>query len=140
MLPALTPTQTVSTSDGRRSASPDCRIQWHRCVASPPSTSRASASWTHGTQRFSAMPESAVSSRTPIDFQPRSHMGDGDRPAMKRQAEAGVHMEWPHSAVGIQRALEPAIGLPNRSISASRMLVFVTPRDVRRGLTLASCT
>ena len=30
MLPALTPTQTVSGSDGRRSASPDCRIQWHR--------------------------------------------------------------------------------------------------------------
>ena len=30
MLPALTPTQTVSGSDGRRSASPDSRIQWHR--------------------------------------------------------------------------------------------------------------
>ena len=30
MLPALIPTQTVSLSEGRRSASPDCRIQWHR--------------------------------------------------------------------------------------------------------------
>ncbi len=30
MLPALSPTQTVSRSDGKRSASPDCRIQWHR--------------------------------------------------------------------------------------------------------------
>ena len=30
MLPALSPTQTISRSDGRRSASPDSRIQWHR--------------------------------------------------------------------------------------------------------------
>ena len=27
MLPALSPTQTVLASDGRRSVSPDCRIQ-----------------------------------------------------------------------------------------------------------------
>jgi hypothetical protein len=27
MLPPLTPTQTVSRSDGKRPASPDCRIQ-----------------------------------------------------------------------------------------------------------------
>jgi len=84
MLPALNPTQTVSCSDGRRSASPDCRIQWHRYVASPPATSR--------------------------------------------------------TAVGMQRALESAIGLPSRSTSASRMLGFLTPADVRRSLTLASCT
>src|SRR5712691_13133966 len=90
MLPALSPTQTVSDSDGRRFASPDSRIQWHRYVASPPSTSRTSASRTQGTQRSSPMLDSAVSSRTPTDFQPRSHMGDGDWPAMKRQAEAGV--------------------------------------------------
>ena len=140
MLPALTPTQTVSGSDGRRSASPDCRIQWHRYVASPPSTSRTSASRTQGTQRSSPMLDSAVSSSTPTDFQPRSHMGDGDWPAMKRQAEAGVHMGWPYSAVGMHRALESAIGLPSKSTSASRMLVFVTPPDVRRSLTLASCT
>ena len=30
MLPALSPTQTVSVSDGMRSARPDSRIQWHR--------------------------------------------------------------------------------------------------------------
>jgi hypothetical protein len=30
MLPALSPTQTIWSSDGRRSARPDCRIQWHR--------------------------------------------------------------------------------------------------------------
>ena len=74
MLPALTPTQTVSGSDGRRSASPDCRIQWHRYVASPPSTSRTSASRTQGTQRSSPMLGSAVSSRTPSDFQPMEAM------------------------------------------------------------------
>ena len=33
MLPALSPTQTGSRSDGKRSASPDCRIQWHRSKA-----------------------------------------------------------------------------------------------------------
>src|SRR4051812_6954108 len=130
MLPALTPTHTVSGSDGRRSASPDCRIQWHRYVASPPSTSRTSASRTHGTQRSSPMLGNAVSSSTPTDFQPRSHMAPGLRPAMKRQAEAGVHMGWPYSAVGMQRALESAIGLPNRPTKASRMLGFVTPPDV----------
>ena len=51
MLPALTPTQTVSVSSGSRSASPDSRSQWARYVASPPSTSSTSASRTHGTQR-----------------------------------------------------------------------------------------
>src|SRR5262249_14953457 len=138
MLPALTPTQTVSGSDGRRSASPDCRNQWQRYVASPPSTSRTSASRTQGTHRSSPMLGSAVSSRTPTDFQPRSHMG-ADWPAMKRQAEAGVHMRWPYCAVGMQRALESAIGLPSKPTSASRMLVFVTPPEVRRSFTLASC-
>ena len=51
MLPALSPTQTISSSDGKRSARPDCRIQWHRYMASPPFTSRTSASRTQGTQR-----------------------------------------------------------------------------------------
>ncbi len=68
MLPALTPTQVVSGSDGRRSASPDSRIQWHRYVASPPSTSRTSASLTQGTQRSAPIVGSAVSSRRPSDF------------------------------------------------------------------------
>lgn len=138
MLPALNPTQTVSRSDGRRSASPDCRIQWHRYVASPPATSMTSASRTQGTHRSSPMLGSAVSSRTPSDFQPRSHMGSGVCPVMKRQAEAGPPMGW--TAVGMQRALESAIGLPSRSTSASRMLGFMTPADVRRSFTLASCT
>jgi hypothetical protein len=75
MLPALNPTQTVSRRDGKRSASRDCRIQWHRYKASPPFTSRTSVSWTKGTQRSSSMLGSAASSRTPKDFQPSSHIG-----------------------------------------------------------------
>ena len=59
---------------------------------------------------------------------------------MKRQTEAGVHMGWPYSAVGMHRALDSAIGLPSRSTNASRMLAFVTPPDVSRSLTIASCT
>src|SRR5450432_1681405 len=77
------------------------------------------------------MLDSAVSSRTPTDFQPKSPW-----PAMKRQAEAGVHQGWPYSAVGMHRALESSIGLPSRSTSASRMLVLVTPPDVRRSFKL----
>ena len=30
MLPALSPTQTISLRDESRSVSPDSRIQWHR--------------------------------------------------------------------------------------------------------------
>src|SRR6187401_1269292 len=131
MLPALTPTHTVSGSVGRRSARPLCRIQWHRYVASPPSTSRTSASRTQGTQRSSPMLDSAVSSRMPTDFQPRLPWS-----AMKRHAEAGVHQGWPYSAVGMHRALESLIDLPSRSTRASRMLVFVTPPDVRRSFKL----
>src|SRR5262247_2526340 len=131
MLPALTPTQTVSGSDGRTSASPDSRIQWHRYVASPPSTSRTSASRTHGIQRFLSMVGSAVSSRTPTDFQPRAHMEAlGSWLAMNSNAEAGVHIGWPHCAVGMHRALDSAIGLPSSSTNASRILGFVTPPDV----------
>jgi hypothetical protein len=131
MLPALTPTQIFSGSVASRSASPLSRIQWHRYVASPPSTSKTSASRTQGTHRSSPMLGSAVSSRTPTDFHPNSPW-----PAMKRKAEAGVHQGCPHSAVGMQSALESSIGLPNSSTSASRMLVFVTPPDVRRSFKL----
>jgi hypothetical protein len=70
MLPALTPTQTLCPSDGRRSARPDARIQWHKYAASPPSTSRTSVSRTMGTQRSSPRLGSAVSFSTPKDFQP----------------------------------------------------------------------
>ncbi|GAA2757621.1 hypothetical protein GCM10009872_29810 [Actinopolymorpha rutila] len=38
----------------------------------------------------------------------------------------------PYIPVGMHRALESAIGLPSKSTRASRMLVFVTPPDVRR--------
>src|SRR2546430_3569651 len=136
MLPALSPTQTVSRSDGRRSASPDCRIQWHRYRASPPFTSRTSVSRTHGIQRSSPMLGSAVSSSTPRDFQPSSHMGVEDCPVMKRHAPPGLPMGCPYPAVGMQRALESAIGLPRRSTSALWMLVFLMPAEVRRSLML----
>lgn len=63
MLPALNPTQIVWDSDGRRSARPDCLIQWHRYRVSPPFTSRTSASRTHDFQRSSSRLGSAVSSR-----------------------------------------------------------------------------
>jgi hypothetical protein len=63
-------------------------------------------------------------------------MGSGVPPVMKRQADAGPHMGWPYWAVGMQSALESAIGLPSRSTSASRMLAFLTPADVRRSFTM----
>src|SRR3954451_6728355 len=133
MLPALSPTQTVSCSDGRRSASPDCRIQWHRYRASPPFTSTTSVSRTQGTQRSSPMLGNAVSSSTPKDFQPNSHMGVlGSRPLMKRHAPPGLPMGCPYPAVGIQKAMDSAIGLLNKTTSASWMLVFLMPADVSR--------
>src|SRR5437764_458716 len=132
MLPALNPTQTVS-SDGKRSANPDSRIQWHRYNESPPFTSRASVSLTRGTQSSSSMLGSAVSSSTPRDFQPNSIIGQrGSCPVMKFHALGGPAMGCPYDAVGMQRALDSAIGLPSRSTSASWMLVFLMPADVRR--------
>src|SRR5204863_8597620 len=123
---------TVSRSDGNRSASPDCRIQWLRYRGSPPFTSRTSVSRTRGTQSASSMLGSAVSSSTPNDFQPSSHIGVlGSRPLMNFHA-------WPapprlaYDAVGMQRALHSAIGLPSRSSNASWMLVFLMPPEVRR--------
>src|SRR2546429_505713 len=138
MLPPLSPTQTVSRSDGKRSASPDCRIQWHRYKASPPAASRTSVSRTKGTQRSSSMLGSAFSSSTPKDSQPNPHMGQlASRPLMNRHTPApGPTMGCPYIAVGMQRALDSAIGLPSRSSSASRMLAFLMPADVRRNLKL----
>jgi hypothetical protein len=69
MLPALTPTQTVSVSEGSKSTSPDSRIQWHKYVASPPSTKSTSVFRIHGTQRSAPMVGNAVSSMTPSDAQ-----------------------------------------------------------------------
>jgi hypothetical protein len=73
---------------------------------------------------------SAVSSSTPSDFQPNSHKGVEARPVISRHAMAGPPMGY--TAVGMQRALDSAIGLPKRPTSASRMLVFLTPAEVRR--------
>src|SRR5207244_8938107 len=80
---------------------------------------------------------SAVSSSTPNDFQPSSHMGVLDsRPLMNRHAAPGPAMGCPYAAVGMQRALDSAIGLPRRSTSALSILVFLMPADVRRNLML----
>src|SRR5215207_11092936 len=106
MLPALSPTQTVSRSDGKRSASPDCRIQEHRSKGAPPFTNRTSVSWTRGTQRASSMLGSAVSSSNPKDFQPSSHMGQiGSLLLVNRNAKAAPPGKA-YVAVGMQRALD----------------------------------
>lgn len=46
-------------------------------------------------------------------------------------------MGCPYEAVGMQRALDSAIGLPNRSTSALWMLVFLMPADVRRSFKMS---
>src|SRR3954453_16402145 len=76
----------------------------------------------------------AVSSSTPRDFHPRSHMGfSGSRPLMNSHAfTPGPTHGCPYIAVGMQRALASRIGLPRRSSSALLMLGFLTPADVRR--------
>src|SRR5262245_10889598 len=76
---------------------------------------------------------SAVSSSTPKDFQPSSHMGQlGSRPLMNRHAWPGVTWGCPYPAVGMHRALASAIGLPRRPTSALWILVFLMPAEVRR--------
>ena len=133
MLPALTPTQTLSVSDGSRSASPDSRIQWHRYVASPPSTSRTSASRTQGTHRSAPIVGRAVSSRTPSEAQPRPEkcfqLGSA---ATRPRTDFGPHMGCPHWAVGTTSAWHSAIGLPSSCTSDDSMLAFVTPPDVSK--------
>src|SRR3954453_18131078 len=95
MLPALTPTQTMSGNDGSRSASPDSRIQWHRYDASPPSTRSASASRTHGTHRSAPMVGSAVSSGRPSDAQksPEKCWKSGSA-ATRPRTDSGPHIGW----------------------------------------------
>src|SRR6476620_9941528 len=75
---------------------------------------------------------SAVSSSTPKDFQPSSHMGVVACPVMNRHAPPGLPWGCPYPAVGIHRAFESAIGLPRRSTRASWMLGFLMPAEVRR--------
>src|SRR6478735_3585933 len=74
----------------------------------------------------------AVSSRTPTDFHPSEVMASpGSPPLTKRRTDPGPHMGCPHCAVGMQSAADSEIGLPNMPTSASRMLVFLTPPEVR---------
>src|SRR3954454_15042794 len=77
---------------------------------------------------------SAVSSSTPIDFHPNSHMGHrGSRPLMNSHAfTPGPTHGCPYIAVGMQRALASLIGLPRRSTSALSILGFLMPADVSR--------
>src|SRR6478735_9814060 len=77
---------------------------------------------------------SAVSSSTPKDFHPNSHMGQrGSRPLMNSHAfTPGPTHGCPYIAVGMQRALASLIGLPRRSTSALWMLAFLMPAEVRR--------
>src|SRR6266852_6364626 len=79
---------------------------------------------------------SAVSTSTPKDFHPNAHIGVlGSRQLMNRhawKAPSGLA----YAAVGMQRALDSAIGLPRRSTSASWMLAFLMPAEVRRSLTM----
>src|SRR5215469_13212498 len=81
----------------------------------------------------SSMLGSAVSSSTPNDFQPNSHKGLFADPLISFHA-----MPPPpgmaYAAVGMQRALDSAIGLPSRSTSAPWMLVLLMPAEVRRSL------
>ena len=135
MLPALTPTQTVSGNDGRRSARPDSRIQWHRYVASPPSTSSTSASRTQGTQRSAPMLGSAVSSRTPTDLQPRA----GHAPPEARRLTKLPHRGRPaHRVAPLRRRDAEGVGVGDRlaeQVDQRRwMLGLVTPPDVRSSL------
>src|ERR1700733_3231989 len=76
---------------------------------------------------------SAVSSSTPNDFQPSSHKGvAADPQIILRAMPAPPGMAY--TAGGMQRALHSAIGLPSSSTSASWMLVFLIPAEVRRSL------
>src|SRR5574342_779522 len=94
-----------------------------------------------GTQSSSSMLGSAVSSSTPRDFQPNSHMGVlGSRPLMKHHARAAPAAPpgKAYVAVGMQRALDSAIGLPSRSTSAPWMLAFLMPAEVSRNFMIRS--
>src|SRR5215831_13102124 len=75
---------------------------------------------------------SAVSSSTPKDFHPNPHMSWAECPLMNRHIPAGLPEGFPYPAVGMQRALDSAIGLPSRSTSASWTLAFLMPAEVSR--------
>ena len=106
MLPALSPTQTFSPSVGRRSASPDCPIQWQGIGHRRRSASRTSAAWTRGTQRFVEAWQRGQLEHAQ-DFQPSRSWGTAlvstDEPL---RLLAGVAQGWPYTAVGMQSALD----------------------------------
>src|SRR5438128_4872618 len=79
---------------------------------------------------------SAVSSSTPNDFHPKAHIGPPTDPVMNRYTCEGPPRKG-CTPVGMQRALDSAIGLPRRSTNALLMLGFVMPLDVRRILMCA---
>ena len=63
-------------------------------------------------QRSLSMPGRAVSSRTPTDFHPSPVMGLGDCPLTNCHGPPGSPYGPPYPAVGMQRALASATGLP----------------------------
>ena len=65
-----------------------------------------------------------------------AHGASGSCPLMKRHALTGPTWGCPYPAVGMQRALDSAIGLPSRSTSALWMLAFLMPADVSRSFML----
>src|ERR1700689_5630064 len=99
--------------DGKSAASPDRRIQYDKNTGSPPQTSRASVSWTAGTQHSSSMLGSTESSSTPKDFQPNPAKGLLLLPQIASHA-------WPappgkgYIAVGMTRHLASSIGSRTR--------------------------
>src|SRR5271165_1989695 len=92
-----------------------------------------------GTQSVLSMLGSAVSSSTPRDFQPSSHIGVVACPLMNRQAPAAPP-GLAYDAVGMQRALHSAIDLPRRSTSALWIRVFLTPAEVSRNFKMPFLT
>src|SRR5262245_49552708 len=88
-----------------------------------------------GTQSSLSRLGSAVSSSTPKDFQPNSHIGVlSPRPLMNPQASAAPATPpgKAYVAVGMHRALHSAMDLLNRSTRALRMLSFLMPAEVSR--------
>ena len=138
MLPALSPTQTVSRSDGKRSASPDCRIQWHRYRASPPCDQQDVGLLDHGNPAFfvdagqRGQLQHSQGLPTQLAHRVRGSCPRDELPCPRQDRPSGART----IAVGMQRALDSAIGLPSRSTSASWMLAFLMPADVRRNLML----
>src|SRR5215472_15120097 len=74
------------------------------------------------------------SSSTPKDFQPNPAKGLLLRPQTAAHARSAPPGNG-YIAVGMTRALDSSIGLPSRPTSASWMVVFAMPDEVRRSFT-----